>query len=351
MPTEHRPGQRDVAPKHALPIAWSQRVDDYATTLTVSADGQLLAVGNGGGTLYVLDANTGAIAFQTAAHPGGVLGAAFSAGEPLLATVGQDGYAHVHDASGRLITSVSGGSPWVEQVAWAPDGGRFVTTSGRSARMWTRDGMPVWEAEPAESTLTGLAWNRRGTEVAVACYGGVSLLEAKAGKLRRRLAWRGSIVSLAWSPNDAVVACGTQECTVHFWRLASGKDSAMSGYTSKPRALSWDRTGKLLATGGDPAISVWSFEGKGPERKQPTMLTSHRALCTTLAFHPEQAWLASGADDTGVILWHPRTSTTPVGFGFLEDTVTALAWADGGRMLVGTDSLGVVRAWRPRSLQ
>jgi len=345
----HLERRRDDEQKHALPIEWSQRVDDYATTLVASSDGRLLAVGTGSGTLHVLDARTGAIVFETSAHPGGVLGAAFSPRESRLASVGQDGYGRLYDSAGELLAAVSGGSAWTEQVAWSADGSRFATTSGRSARVWTREGMPVCEAEPAESTLTGVAWSRRGTELAVAGYGGVMLLDPQAGEVRRRLEWRGSLISMAWSPNDAVIACGTQECTVHFWRLSSGKDSAISGYTSKPRALSWDRTGKLLATGGDPAISVWTFEGKGPEGKRPTMLTSHRALCTMLAFHPEQAWLASGADDTGVILWHPRTSSEPVAIGFLEDTVTGLAWADGGRLLVGADSLGVVRAWRPRN--
>jgi WD40 repeat protein len=346
IPMEHLELPREEERKHALPIAWSQRVNDYATTLVASSDGQLLAVGTGSGSLHVLDAHTGATVFETLAHPGGVLGAAFSPRECRLATVGQDGYGRLHDGFGKLLAAVSGGSAWTEHVAWSGDGSRFATTSGRCARVWTRDGMPVCEAEPAESRLTGLAWSHRGSELAVACFGGVSLLEPQAGKVRRRLERRGSIISLAWSPNDAVIACGTQECTVHFWRVSSGKESAMSGYTSKPRALAWDRAGNLLATGGDPAISVWTFEGKGPEGKRPTMLTSHRALCTTLAFHPDQPWLASGADDTGVILWYPRTSATPVAFGFLQDTVTSLAWADGGRLLVGADSLGVVRAWR-----
>jgi WD40 repeat protein len=346
-PTEHSQPRGDEEQKHALPVAWSQRIDDYAIALAVSSDGRLLAVGGGSGALHVLHATTGAVAFKTSAHPGGLLGAGFSPCASRLVTVGQDGFAHLFDGLGNQVGSVSGGAASVEHVAWSPDGTRFATASGRTARVWTLDGMPVCEAEPAESSLTGLAWNSRSTQLAIACDGGVSVVEAQTGRVKQRLAWRGSPISLAWSPNDAVIACGTQECSVHFWRLASGQDSAMSGYMAKPRALAWDRTGKLLATGGAPAVSVWSFEGSGPEGARPTMLTSHQALCMTLAFHPEEPWLASGADDTRVILWHPRTASSPVGLGFLEDTVTALGWADRGRLLVGADSIGVVRAWCP----
>ncbi len=27
-----------------------------------------------------------------------------------------------------------------------------------------------------------------------------------------------SLVSLAWSPDEKIVACGSQDCSVHFWR-------------------------------------------------------------------------------------------------------------------------------------
>jgi WD40 repeat protein len=119
----------------------------------------------------------------------------------------------------------------------------------------------------------------------------------------------------------------------------------MSGFPSKPRALAWSSDGKLLATGGDTAVTIWSFEGKGPEGKAPTVLVGHQALCTALAFHPKQPRLASGSDDMGVLVWDPRAGKTPVGFGFLEETVTVLAWAAGGRLLIGADALGSVRAW------
>jgi WD40 repeat protein len=158
------------------------------------------------------------------------------------------------------------------------------------------------------------------------------------------------LISLTWSPTDAVIACGTQERSVHFWRLSKGRESEMSGFSAKPRALSWDSEGKLLATSGDTAVGVWAFEGKGPEGKPPTELVGHQALCTTLAFHPKLPRLASGADDTGVLIWDPRRRSTPLAFGFLEETVTGLAWTPGGRLLIGTDAAGYTTAWRTDSL-
>jgi WD40 repeat protein len=173
----------------------------------------------------------------------------------------------------------------------------------------------------------------------------VRLFALASRKTTRHLPWRGSLISLAWSPNGAVIACGTQESSVHFWRVASGRDSEMSGFPSKPRALAWSSDGNLLATGGDIAVTIWSFEGKGPEGKAPTVLVGHQALCTALAFHPKQPRLASGSDDTGVLVWDPRAIRTPVAFGFLDETVTVLAWTARGTLLIGADAVGTVRAW------
>lgn len=334
-----------VTPKLELPVAWSGTVDDYATVIDVSRDGTLFAVGTGAGRVHVFDVATGQSKWQVEAHRGGVLALEWSPRARTLATAGQDGTARMHDAEGNELARCPGMAGWVEHLAWSPDGKRFATASGKGVRIWTAAGEPVLETEPHESTVTGLKWNRHGTELATACYGGVRIFSVASGAGSRHLRWRGSLISLAWSPTDEVIACGTQECSVHFWRLRNGQDSEMSGFPSKPRALAWDSEGRLLATGGDATVTVWAFEGKGPEGKPPIELESHHGLCTALAFHPKRPRLASGADDMGVLVWDPRRSVAPIGFAFLEESVTALAWTLGGKLLFGSDAAGSLRAW------
>lgn len=327
-----------------LSTIWSRHVDDYVVALDVSHDGAMAAVGTAAGRVYAFETATGSPAFQHEAHPGGVLACRFSPSDLLLATGGHDGYARLFDASGRELGCVSGGAAWVEHVAWSPSGHHLATTSGRTARVWTWDGKPLFEIEPAGSALGAVAWNSRGTQLATAGFGGIRIADARRGNLVRELPWPASLISLAYSPDDAVVACGTQECSVHFWRLATGRDSEISGFAAQPRALGWSQDGKLLATTGGRAVSLWPFEN-GPEGRAPTLLSAHQALCTALSFHPSDPLLASGGDDAAVYVWRPNEAPTPLGIGRMVETVTALGWVPSASVVVAADASGLIQAF------
>ena len=345
MSASTSPGARHSPPVFTAP-SWTASVANYATALSVSHDGGLLAVGTGGGMVFVFDAESGALRFQVSAHPGGVLSLEWSPRARVLATAGQDGCARLYDAQGSKLADLFGTAAWVQLVAWAPDGEKIATASGRVVCIWTALGVLAWKTDAHESTVTGVAWNRRSTEFVTACYGGAQLFRVGPETKTRRFPWRGSLVSLAWSPSGSVLACGTQERSVRFWRLSTGQDSEISGFPAKPRALAWDADGTLLATGGDTTVSVWSFDERGPEGRPPIRLVGHDAVCTALSFHPTESCLASGADDMTVMVWDPRRSCFPASHGLLEETVTAVAWALGGRTLLAVDALGTVRAWR-----
>ncbi|HEY8943350.1 MAG TPA: WD40 repeat domain-containing protein [Polyangiaceae bacterium] len=330
---------------HALAVAWTVSVNDYTTALAASPDGTLLAVGSATGRLLVFEARSGALRFQALAHPHGITSIRWSPVGHILATGGQDGRALLFDPFGRVRAELAGDASSVDHVAWAPHGRYLATASGGVARVWNESGEPIWKTDPHESAVTGLGWNRRGTEFATASSGGLHLFRVAPTVRARRFPRRGSLTSLAWSPTDAIVACGTDEHSVHFWRVATGRDSEIATFPAKPRALSWDAMGRLLATSGNVTVNVWSFDRGGPEGMPPIQLVGHQALCTAVAFGPREETLASGGDDMTVLVWSPRRETMPRACGLLEDTVTGLAWTADEEFLVATDAVGTVRAW------
>ena len=342
------PGVTVKAPggKTELVPRWKRDAGDYVAAVDLSKDGRMCVVGAGDGSVLGIDLTTGRELFRQAAHQGGVLGVSLSPAGTHFATCGQDPDARLWRATGELVRALhGGGAPWVEHVAWAPAGGRIATAAGRRVRVWNGDGEPIIETEPLPSTVSNLAWRADGSALAATCYGGVYIWPVAVGAEPRHLEWKGSLISLAWSPDAKVIACGSQDCSVHFWRLASGRDSEMSGYPFKPKALAWDSESRLLATSGDATVTVWEFRGKGPEGTTPLQLESHKGVCTRLAFSPTKTVLASGSQDTSVLLWEPRRGTQPVRYAFLEDAVTALSWHPEHRGLLGGDASGNLCFW------
>lgn len=315
------------------------QVDDYATALSVSADGSNFAIASGEGKASIYDCKSGARQAVLALHERSAFALAFSPKAQLLASGGADGALVVVDATGQ-VRRLHEGKEDVEHVAWSGDGTWLACTQGRSVVVVDPNGEARVALPDHESTVTGVAFDRSGKQLYASCYGGVKVWSVPEGKLLRHYAWKGSLITLSLHPEDKVVACASQEGMVHFWRTATGQDADMSGYPSKPRQLAWDALGTMLATSGSPDVTVWDFGGKGPEGTRPMLLRGHQSFVSALRFAPKKALLASGGEDTGLLLWMPRKQLTPLGFAFLSDTVTQLAFHPSQRMLFAADAAG-----------
>lgn len=337
-----------TTPKTELVPRFRHAAGDYVTALEITRDGELMFAGLGDGSLLALELATGRERFRVTAHDGGVLGVSVSRDGSRIATCGQSGVAKVFDAQGHLESELAaspGSAPWVEHVRWDPAGTRLALAAGRVLRVFDRESVSVFQFDGFESTVTGLAWRADGSGLAASCYGGVRVFPFVDNAKPRHLAWKGSLISLTWSPDAKVIACGSQDCGIHFWRLGSGAGSEISGYRFKPRALAWDHESKLLATAGDADVLLWDFRGKGPEGSSPMQLEGHKGLCTRLAYSATRGLLVSGSQDTSVLLWEPRRSVKPLRFGFLVDQVTALAWEPSQHGVVAADASGTIVAW------
>lgn len=330
--------------KYDLADLWTHSVPDFPRGLAFSPDGARLAVGAASGDVHLLEVSSG----QTMAEirlADSVSVLAFDPVGAQLAVGCYDGTARLLDPSGRQKATLPGhGKGWVEHLAWSKQG-KLATASGRVLQVWSAEGTPLMESEPQESTISAIAFGAREETIYTACYGGVRRFPLIEGAEARHLPWKGSLISMAVSPDDSIIACGCQDTTVHFWRTADGADSEMSGYPMKPRALAWAFDSSLLATGGAEVITVWRFDGAGPEGTEPVKLAGHERLITHLAFSPGERLLASGGEDRDVLLWHLPEHLGPVAFAPMRDSVCELAFSPDGRRLAAVDAGGHLAVW------
>ena len=337
------------SPEGVLRRGWSAAVGDYAIAGGWTLRGGALVVGDAAGGVYAFDGTSGATIWtQRRVHEGGVLAVAIHPNRPTFATAGQDGRVLVWSAAeGRIRMALDVGNTWVENVAWSPDGRWLAASCSRKVHAYGADGVKVWRSHDHPSTVSAIAWSST-EELATACYGQVAFFDALTGERRQKLEWMGSLVSMVLSPDGDIVACGSQDNSVHFWRRSTEQDSMMSGYPAKPSALAFDDTGTLLATGGDEAVTVWSFRGSGPEGTRPGVLEHHAQTVTALAFARRGMRLASGARDGGVVVWSLGRDGRgdPIGVAPVADAVEALYWRPDGRALAALDAQGGATAWR-----
>lgn len=171
--------------------------------------------------------------------------------------------------------------------------------------------------------------------------------------IEHRFDWKGLFLSLAWSPTARILVSGMQENAIHVWqrtKVLSDEtpyvDLEMSGYPMKVRALAWDAEGSVLATGGAPTVTVWSMGGKGPSGTKPASLRGHALPVSHLSFYRSGKVLASGGEDGQLIIWDlVRSSRKPIGSTLHPGEVSSLAWAPRSRCIVASHATGVVEVW------
>ena len=167
-----------------------------------------------------------------------------------FATGGQDGKVIIWNTQQKKKEKVIDlGDGWIENLSWSQDGEMLAISCSRTIYVYTKEGNEMWQSDSHNSTVSNLAWSIE-KELATTCYGRVSFFDGISGKIKQKLEWKGSLVSMVLSPNSDIVVCGSQDNTIHFWRRSTEQDSMMSGYPLKPSALSFDETGSYLATGG-----------------------------------------------------------------------------------------------------
>jgi WD40 repeat protein len=273
---------------------------------------------------------------RVAIHGGAILAAAAD-GERIV-TGGDDGRVVATDAAGastRLAADPK--HRWIDHVAVGP-AGAVAWSAGKQA--FVRSAKGAEHVFEAPSTVGALAFAPKGFRLAVAHYNGASLwFPNAAGAEPETLAWRGSHLAAAFSPDGRFLITAMQEPTLHGWRLADRKDMRMQGYAARVRSLDWTADGKWLASSGSNQLILWPFQSKsGPMGKTPQVLAPGEAQVEIVACHPTQGVIAVGYADGLILIVRLPDGAEILARKPAAAPVTALTWSEDGRLLAfGTE--------------
>ena len=327
-----------------LDSIWKSKIPGHVISMEWSPGGTYIAAASADDLIVILEAETGKHIHTYEGHPGGTSQIAWHPREPLLASAGCDGHIRLWQIGSKSpIATVEGGAAWVESLAWSNRGDYLATSAGKFLRIWDfRKGSLVSSAmrafSPQISTIASMGWKPGPADVLASCgYNGLYFWSNDRSEPIQVFPWKGSMLTLVWSPDGKYIATGNQDSTIQFWNMATGKELRMWGYPSKITTLSWDCKSRYLASGGSATPVVWDCSGTGPANTRPITLDFHGTLLTQLAFQSEGSILASGCTEGMVATWRPGKTEVPLATAHLGNAVSRFAWSfSNNRLAVGT---------------
>lgn len=291
--------------------------DGEIKSLAFSVNGQWLAVGRRDGVVRVFNANAQGIESQRFDDfVGDVRAVAFSPDGQWLAYggTGTDGvsFVLVREISSRAevarLTTFNGNLP--TSLAFTADGQTLLIGSqfGAAELVDVQTGTQLWK-ELAVGEVRSIAVQPQAETLALV---ETLVTVTEDGILRQRALADGAElaaanftpegVSVAYSPNNQLLATGHADGSVRVWEAASGavlltlRPNLSDGDVS---ALAFSPDGTLLATGDYQKLHLWQLSDGALVRT----LEGFNSTVYAIAFSPEGALLAAGSEDGHVLVW------------------------------------------------
>ena len=262
-----------------------------------SPDGKLLAVGGGDGTVRLhVTADLGAVHEPPALEqrPGGRVSAlAFSRDGSRLAAGRLDHGLTVWEvATGRILAHYTDQDGPVVFVDFCLDGKALVGCEGTSV-LWTR---PLDQPGPrrllpgVESQINSVCLSPDGRLLAAAARKlPVIIWNLSSGtKERSYLANNRSVGQVVFTPDNKSLMLGCEHPQIRVWRFLDTPDlqRPLAGHQKEAWALAFSPDGALLASGSDDhTIKLWDVDSErelltltGPRRPSPRWHSSTRAI-------------------------------------------------------------------------
>lgn len=322
--------------------------------VALSADGQTLATGGGGGA-FLWDTGTGTMVRAFARlvdaerHEGAVRSLAFSPDGSRIATGASDGSTKIWDASSlTVMKSLVGHTAAVCSMAYSPDGSLILTGShDGTAMLWEANtGTAVHTIAGHTDDILAVAFSADGTRVVTASSDGTAeVWSAATGVALASFAGHTGAVSCAtFSRDGALVISGASDGRAMVWDASTAalvRTLGGHGYAVCSVAVSPD--GARVATGdGDGVVRIRYADTWDLWR---TIEVAGAGCVDHLCFTPEGDQIFTNSQDHTVTCWDVSSGEAIRVFSGHDRSVSHVGFSPDGRRALMDTSLGTVELY------
>ncbi len=190
--------------------------------------------------------------------------------------------------------------------------------------------------------INALSWDSTGETLAVGSTS-ISLLSTHSGERRKTfLGHSTSVWGLAWIADNRSLVSASYDKSLCIWDTGptSGLDVVLHGHSGEVRVLAASPDQTLVASGSDDcSVGIWSH------KSLRHLLKSHNAPITSLVWADDSLTLFSGSEDSTITVWD---AVTGLALRVLEGHTSAITFvglSPAHDVLISISSDGTMIAW------
>jgi len=286
--------------------------------LDTNPNTSLIAGGIEDGTVRLWDTQNNWVLRSFDAHIGPVSSVIFSPDGTTLISAGHDGTVHILDVSSGQVDKIIKISDMPLNDASLSADGSILTTVDDGGVVQVIDlqsGQIIQSIGPTDGVSNSVAVNSNGTLVAAGVGTEIQIWDAHSGQEVQRLVgkwedeavqedWMGhveDVTTLVFSPDDTLLASGSDDTSVAFWELESGEVQwTGENHFASVTKLVFAPDGKtILSSSADYKSRIFRVPGG----KSSDTFVGHMSAVNTVALGIQPNTLITGGADGSIRLW------------------------------------------------